>query len=476
MSDDELMRRLRAADPARGRHPDLAKIRMRMHDTPLATTAAGDDGTRGSNGPNDPNDSDDTAVPLRPTRTHRPGERGRHTLIGVAAAATLALGVGGYLVGNAQAPDGVPTADPAITPQTTDAEADQQGDPRDAGDSAGSGVEMSDAPDGSTMVSDDPPSVAGPGRVGSATSVGGTALQPSASLATQAPGPETVERLDVEIDVEETLTAWAEALDAADGSVSTEADVATLTTEEFVYTAVGGSSSFVGLDSRAYLDGTQQAPTDGSASALTDDEAVAQFSDLIVAAGNDPQDFAIVPLGEVEGSTEVIALPQTDALWTEFGDVGFGQFVGDDLVSAVVPLPSTLTDLGEYPLLSPTDAVEAADDGRRQNIFLAAPYSAESTDLEQLASTGEVGGGGVNADDSELTADTEQGSVADLVPGEPLSAPAPTVTVAQTELIQAMYQAPDGELYVVPAYLATAEDGTTTVVIALADEALDFAR
>lgn len=96
--DDEALARLRAADPASGAHPDLHKISERLRGrTPLG----------GNSGGFAFSDTSDTAV-----RVHDPDVRtGRGGILVAAAVAALALGAGGYALGTTTADD-APSAAP----------------------------------------------------------------------------------------------------------------------------------------------------------------------------------------------------------------------------------------------------------------------------------------------------------------------------------------------------------------------------
>lgn len=457
MSEDEVMRRLRAADPARGRHPDLASIRARMDGTPLATS--GEHDVRREHG-----EHGDAALSIsgRARRTSPKSSgtaEGRHTLVGVAAAATIALGAGGYLLGTFQADDEVPVAGAeddreAFTDHAPPADAPAEGAPTDAPDGA-DGMEGM----GQDHVIDDP------WILGSATSsTTGTLI--ADGLSTQAPEPAMVSRLDSTIDVESALTEWTTALEVPEGEVEVAEGSATLTTEDAQYWVVDEE---VGTPFVSY--GSLVEPEDAEAlERASDDEAIAIYSELIAAAGSDPDDFTFLTFETSDDAgIEVVAVPQTDEQWEVLGDVGWATFRGPHLASATVPLSAESTDLGEYPLLSPTEAVEEAADPRRQHVYLVAPYSAESVDLAEVEAAGLD-----MITDGQREYEPPQAVAFDA--GDPIPAPAESLQVVDTQLIRAHYPAPDGSTYIVPACRAVTEHGTDVVVLALDNDSLEFGR
>lgn len=479
MNEDEMLRRLRSVDPARGRHPDLTRIRRQMPQTPLSLTGSG------TSAPGAAATADDTAVDMT-----GPGSGRRlRTVAGIAAALAISLGTGGYLLGSHHADSppsaGEPSGQTSPTLATVEA-------PEDVDTLAEEGA-------GAVGIDDVGISADATSRVGAATSSPWAVLTGSDALPTDAPGPAEIDRVRHEINPETALVQLTTALGAAEGELEVYEGYASLTTDDFSYS--------VSVNGEAQAMVSAQGPWSSCAEVgscaedevvvIGEDEAIAELSDMLAAADLDPADFEFLAQTDEFNWVSVVAVPQTDLGWLTLGALPQAEFVDDALVSATIPLPGSIDSLGEYDLLSPAEAVQASADPRRREMWLATPLSAQSVDIDALRTAAAQGNGdlslvslllpahlldqseqGLNGEEG-LTGEEQTGGsgpAAGLSPDGLVSLDISQYEIVSTTLSRAAYQGPDGITYIIPAYIGHTDSGDSFALPAVTDDALEFTR
>jgi hypothetical protein len=444
--DDEALERMRAADPAIGSHPDLSALRRKLsRTTPLGLTGGW---------------QDDRAVPVTDGTTR--GSRG--SLVAAAAVVALGLGVGGYALGaQTAAPDGGSGADLAGTaPEQPGPVADAR--PMQESSSSGGGSDMGFGGAADSSMAAMLPTVL---RAGSGLSTaGGTgevrAVQPP------------------DLDEDAFLRSWAAALGLAgepeggddyrsltDGTVSISIYGGTYPSLDYMDSSLDPWCSDVVVEERsASPEGDVSilpapevdCPDDGDAT-LPDDRALALAKEFLAGVGvpAEAYDLTVEPFGGGRGAYVNGALKDGDLpqqLWANI------TVVPEGVANANVQLAAELVPMGEYPLVSPVEAVERFSDPR-------------------FASWGTVY---VPALDGEGWAVpfTEEKWVEPTWPDVDRSAGAPIpfwiseATVVEARIEDGVLSLPSGDEFVVPTYVLTDDQGRHHTMIALADEALDF--
>lgn len=215
------------------------------------------------------------------------------------------------------------------------------------------------------------------------------------------------------------------------------------------------------------------------ATGLSQDEAIDRARALLTAIG--------VQLGDARLS----AIGSGGSIWVQADQVVDGastgvswsvSYVGETVQSVWGPL-APLVDLGEYPLVSPADAVARLADPRFSSSGLLMPLtvSADGATSDGVTSDG-VTSDGVTSDGA--TADTEPSDAAS--PQEtaaPTAAPVPSagapldwgvqqVVLVSAELTLSATTLGDGAMVLLPTYVFTDADGDSWQVAAVADAGL----
>lgn len=433
MTRDDPFERLRAADPARGRHPNLQRIRAKV------TEDAG------------PDLNQDQAVAEH--RTRQPIRRSLTRGIAAAAAAAVGVGAVGYLLGTTQQD----TPDPTATVRQHDA------------------IEGSDTAAALQELAEDAPGVLSEQGMGPAAdsdrysdeswgSDGGLSWLripvPGPGLSTQTPGPAEVTVQVSELDLVQTVEDWVAAFGLSGGTLTHEGQTVEYVTDE-VSVGIAGGSHLYYYDSSLDDCQTVEVDADGeslveecttaSTPAISETEARAIALSFVESAGLDPADYAQMSFDTLEASVvEVSGELDTGDPQRE---VNYYSMViqSDRVVMASVPLPVTTQSLGEYPLISPAAAAERLADPTFGSAIIDLPDSpGDPGPLQQEIPAPEVS--------------TE--------PGSRIPAGTTEVEVNEAELLTGSYWAPDGFVYQVPVYQFTDEYGTSHLALALEDDVL----
>ncbi len=449
--DDEALHRLRAADPARGAHPDQASLRRRLMDrTPLGHRAAGLTG--GSSAGADP----DRAVRVQDGTT-----RGsRSTLVAAAAAAALAIAAGGYAVG-AQTADDAPGGTGVAATGTDD---DRSGTPdHAAGEDSASGMAEPGIQD---EYADDQGSAES--ATGSYYPYGPTVLSAGPELSTEGGTGEVKVLRAADVDPVEFLSSWAAELgvegdveemegddyaDLTSGAIylslsSTDFSYSNMLTDPYCEEMYGESTLDIFFGGSAPFSGEDCLPAGDLPS---DEEAIAQAQEFMATTG--------IPLDDVEWSVYRYEddpqmnvsgrRPDRPANTIEVTLSGAG-------VSGAYGSLGEYESLGEYPLLSPAEAVERASDPR----FTWAGVWIPELDDEALM--------------LEETDPAQAPERFELTAGSPIPYPVNEATIVDATLKTGILSLDDGTEVAVPAYDLVDEDGLHHAVLALSEEALDF--
>lgn len=498
--EEEILGRLRAADPAAGSPTDLARLRAAV-DARIAAERDGEAAARAA-GPTrhhaDARGEAATVTPLTAARSRRTtGLR-----LAAAAAGVLVIAAAGFGLGRSTG-DPAPTASPAIT----------LGGPTGGGATAPGGPEVLSGPADAAIypapsvsrmsfhavgLSDEP-----------ATATAWT-YDPAASFSaerTAALGSE----LGVEGEPQLAGGAWQ--LGVTDGTgpyliVSPDG-----TTSANYYDPAKDPHQCARTEPGAAApDATDDSDSPGGADtpkgtappyewcekdadpAPDGEAAFGPVRALLEAAGHDPATFELVENDYGDPSiTEVVAHQlvagvRTGSAWyVTVTAAGVQSFSG---------MLAQLRELGDYPAISPVDAVDRLGDpryGSFTDVRILSP--AEGRVLEapgqsadgasESAPDGASEPADVAAPDAPVTsgaADDPVSAPADptgpppaAAPGSPVPWPVEQVAITGARLGPALYTTPSGTALLVPAYELSADDGRTWSVVAVAEEALDLA-
>lgn len=490
--DDEALARLRAADPASGAHPDLYRITQRLQ----GRTPLGADTTQGYSF----SDSSDLAVHVQD-----PGVRtGRGGLLVAAAVASLALGAGGYALGVTTGDDPAPSASDGTASDQDDASPQNSDEPVTAGaetmterESYGAGESYGAAED---AASDE---AMGGGYAGPVVPVAGAGLSTepttgmvygaSTSTAAQESAAEVLgryaEELGIEGDVaDEGFSAWV--ADATDGRSINVYQQGGNTSVDYTNPAIdpwceemkeeatrSGSESDVGWFGPGSV--TPEAITCAEPGPAPDDSAaVATVQEFLADAGIDHSGYTFTvdpmfgyPEAYSDDSASATAGPGEDIMPAPVDEATVSVTVHDtstpvegyrawhfSVTSAGVANGylqlGEFVELGEYPVISPAEAVERASDSTFQQLGAYIPdLSYESTYLEEWV---------------------EPEPLPPIEPGEPIPYPVSESTVTQVELHTGVLSLYDGTEYLVPVYDLADGKGNRWQVLGLAEDALNF--
>lgn len=211
-------------------------------------------------------------------------------------------------------------------------------------------------------------------------------------------------------------------------------------------------------------DASASAPTISSA------DATARVNDLLKAAGWDASSWRLETMSS-DGYVTVTGTLLIDGV--ESDQTLNAAFVGDDVANAWFSLASA-TSAGNYPVISPSDAVARLSDPRFGASGGMMPYAAVRAD-DVGAESGSATTGSAGSDAAPP---------ARFEAGSPIPWPVSRVTITSAERVltsvwpaSATPAAPASEPtspILVPAYRLSAADGSSWTVIAVADSALDF--
>lgn len=486
--DDEALARLRAADPASGAHPDLHRISQRLRGrTPLGADPQGYSFS----------DSSDIAV-----HVHDPGVRtGRGGLLVAAAVASLALGAGGYALGATTTDDPPPSASDSSDSDKDDTSPREFDGPASAGaesmseaETDGGGMGAADEAMGGNYAGPVIP-VAGEGLSTERTTgpVYGTAQSAEGSAA-EVLG-QYAEGLGIEGDVQdEQFSAWV--VDAGDGrhlnvyqqGGSTSVDYSDPAIdpwcgemkEEWARSGVDGGMGMLGPggpspDSITCAE-TGPAPDEATAIATVQDflgDAGIDFSDYTFTvepmfgypeaysgdSAYETADGAYATSAPDESMMELpsdeptVSVNVSDGSWPVEGyrswhfsvtsaGVAYGYFQLGDVV-----------ELGEYPVISPAEAVERATDVKFQQLGAYIPELEYPGYMEEWV---------------------EPQPLPPISAGDPIPYPVSESAVTKVELHTGIISLWDGTEYMVPVYDLADGKGNRWQVLGLAEDALDF--
>ncbi|MFE5341996.1 hypothetical protein ACFQ80_17335 [Isoptericola sp. NPDC056578] len=462
--DDMAFARLRAADPAAGVEPAGAGLRAKV-DTRLA--ADGDatvaEGAGGAGADDGERDGDELAA--------RRGWRRTPWLAAAGVVVLAAVGVGGYALGGAAAPGASEAADAPVVLNSGGRGAGSAGDDAAAGgaamgaaeDSAGdgaSGAASSAAAGDATL-----PSWYSSGRAlfhGDGLSTAGGTASAYALDATDVATREGAARLAEALGVEgKPRWEYGWSVGPQDGS------------GPHVWLSADGSATFGYNDPGAdpwrcedvvaRSDGgddgedTEPACDEPATSSVGDREARDALTDAMRSLGVDPDAFEIEVGEKTDGdpgrwvtASQVVDGTRTGAQWSAT--------VGEEGIAWLDGFLATTADLGEYPVISPAEAVERLGDPR---------FSGSTWPV-------------VLADEEAMWAETEEDGTEPSAPpappaaGDPVDWPVSDVEITDARLGLAQQTQDDGSVVLVPAYELSDADGNAWSVVAVADDAMDF--
>lgn len=472
---DELVARLRAADPAAQAEPDVAALRAAV-DTARAAEADGP-------APGAPVVPEAPVVPdeLAARRARR--WTGWPVKVAGVAAAALLLGGGGYALGSAR--DGGASGGDAIAGGAAPAISLQDG--------SGSGESLTGAQDeGAKGVASGAPRAAD--GMGDSAFAGGAwrTVFTSSGLSDAATTLHGYGFDSVGAFTQDTIARAATALgvpgtpelrdgswmvgpnDGTGPSVSLYPD-GTVTLSYYdpnkdpysctPTTTAGTAPGDAGAEGGAEGSTSAVAPvpdpcqTRDLGPAAEGDAAKQVLRDTLSALGLDPASFELTvdhtadsPEWSYVTAYQVLDGQRTGLTWS-------AQLTGAGLQS-LYGSTAALVDLGDYPVISPADAVERLMDPRFASGFFGPMYRA--TD-------------GMAAAETSVAPEPSTPTVPPTAtPGTAVSWPVQHATIVTARLGLALQTQPDGAALLVPTYELTSDAGDVWTVIAVADDKLDF--
>lgn len=450
--------RLRAADPAAGAVPDVVALRAAV-DAARAEAPAADE--------------------LAARRARRwTGWPAR--VAGVAAAALLVGGGGGYAVGTAGA-EPEPAADVITAGGSTSQVAPEMGAPvpgqapmQESDARSGVATDMMWSGWGRTVFTSsglstdggshaawgfDPAAVVTQEAVTAAAAALGVAGEPQQVGGAWTVGPNDGSAATVSINPDGTasLGYWDP---SKDPFVCPAPE--TMATEDAPASDGGGTSGSAGTEAEertepAVVPEPEPCQTRDVGAAPQGDAATAVLRDALTALGIDPAGYEMVvesydPAWTSVTGHQVLDGQRTGVTWTA-SLTGAGL---QGLYGALAPV----VELGDYPVVSPAEAVERLGDPRFGN-----GWSGPVRYLE-----GE--GGAATSMPVEPVEPTVPGTPE---PGAPIAWPVEEVTIVDARLGSALHTLPDGAAALLPTYELVSADGGVWTVLAVADDSLDMA-
>jgi hypothetical protein len=459
--EEEILERLRAADPAAGAHTDLGRLRGAV-DAHIAGSSATDDGGA-------------TVTQLPPARSRR----SRTLAMAAVAASAVVIAAAGFGVGRSTVEPGA-TTEPAISLGSPGGGAGTTPGRSEVGPmSTGADAAIYPAPTVSHM---DFHAVGLPDEAGTAQA---WTYDPSASFSAERTAA-LGEYLGIPGEPELAGGTWQLGVTDGSGAYLTVAPDGTTTTSYYdpakdphqcLRTDAGAGPGTTG-DAAA-----PDAPADSGSSVVTPpyewceapdaepaprgEDAFRPVRDLLSAAGLDPAGFELVDNNYGDPSvTEVVAYQLVDGQRT--GSAWYVAVTAAGVQSFNGSL-APLAGLGDYPVISATDAVARLKDprfGTFGDVHIMSP-----ADVRPLAA-GAAGDAPVTS--SGPAGDGTEGPPPAAAPGSPVPWPVEEVAITGARLGPSLWIAPSGTALLVPAYELTADDGRTWSVIAVAEDALDL--
>ncbi|MEU2199083.1 hypothetical protein [Isoptericola sp. NPDC019482] len=457
---DEAFAHLRAADPAAGFGASgavlRAKVDARLAADGGATAAEGDDG------PGVEDRADDELAARR-------GRRRTPWLAAAGVVVLAAVGVGGYALGGsatAGAGDAAAAADAPVVLSSGGRGAGAAGDQAAAGsaemgaaeDSAGASDGAGSSDSASTM-----PSWATSGRAlfhADGLSTEGGAASAFAFDATGVATREGAARLAETLGVEgKPRWEYGWSVGPQDGS------------GPHVWVSADGSATFgfsdpnhdpwrcTDAEGRVVQEGSGDdvACEEAGTSTVSDREARRMMVDVMRSLGVDPGTFEIEVGEKTDGDPsrwvtayQVVDGSRTGAQWSAT--------VGEEGVAWLDGFLATTEDLGEYPVISPAEAVQRLGDPR----FSGSAWPVAYADEEAMWAASEEDG-------TEPTAPPAPPAAGDAVDW-----PVSDVEITDARLGLAQQTQDDGSVVLVPAYELSDADGNAWSVVAVAEDAMDF--
>ena len=465
--DDEAFARLRAADPAAGVEPDLARVRAALTDATAdgtatsAAAAAGDDHVVVE---------EITVDELGAARARR--RPARWLQVAAAVAGVVVIGGAGYVAGDAARGGGeTGTAAPAIALQ------DPAVGPEAARDSAGSTASMatdkasawwggrtvfsssglSDEGGSGTAWAMDAASVfsaATAAKIAAALHVTGEPVQQFGSW-TVGPQDGTGPSVTLSPDGTASLSYYDPTRDPW-GCVRSAPDKINGATTDDGAAGGGGSTGSAIAPGEPSVDQC----TPSGAAAPDAEQAKAQARDLMTALGVDPAGYELETADS--GTTQAASVNAYQVVDGTRTGVTWSFTVLADGVQSVWGSLAPLVELGTYDVVSPAQAVERLGDPR---------FGAGSGGVMPLASARTATDGM-----AEMMPAPEATPTVPATPkaGAKLGWPVQEVVITKARLGVALTTLPDGAAVLVPTYELSDADGSTWSVIAVVDDQLDF--
>ncbi|PFG39909.1 hypothetical protein ATJ97_2429 [Georgenia soli] len=470
--EDEILDRLRAADPAARSRPDLDRLRVavdaRIRDDATAGAAPATARPAGRAGA--------TVTPLTSARSRRSS----WLPVAAVAAGALVLGAAGYGLGlRAGSGDSAPTAAPAISLGGPAGGATSPGAPEVM--SAPADAAMYPAPSWSHMsfhavgLSDE-----------TGTSPAWT-YDPSASFTadrTAALGA----ALGLEGEPQRVGGSWQLGVTDGSGAYLMLSPDGTTTVSFYdpakdPHQCPRSEAGTSAPDATGVATDAAPAPYEwcddnpDAAPPPHGEDALSPVRTLLTAAGYDPATFELAENDYGDPNvTQVVAHQLVDGERTGLAWYVILSAAGVQNVNGML---APVAALGDVPVVSPTDAVDRLGDprfGSFGEVRMLAAAENHALDAE--------GTDGTSADAPVTSGSVSQGPDAAPptgpppagTPGSPVPWPVEEVAITGARLGPALYTTPSGTALLVPAYELSADDGRTWSVIAVAEESLDLAR
>lgn len=465
---DAAVARLRAADPAAGAEPDVSALRATVDERRLAGAQVGASPSAGR---------DDLAA----ARARR---WSRWAPLAGAAAAALVVGTGGgYAIGAAgDAPEpaagvitlGTPGGAGAGPEMATDGAATSGAGGETAAmsrDAAGMWPGWSGrtvftseglSTDGGTAQAwaFDPAAAFTEATAAQAASALGVTGTPTLDFGAWTVGPNdgTAPSVTVYADGTTSVSYYDPTKDpwSCVPTLEREGEVAPLEGESEGDVAEGDAATGGGVDGSTGIAVDEPCTQRDLGPAPSGDAALGQVRDVLSALGQDPAAFELVVEEFSEASQtyvtahHVVEGQRTGVVWS----VGFTGGGLQSLYGSLAPLVS----LGEYDVVSPTEAVERLGDPR---------FGFGGGPIAYLEGAG-PSDAAVSSEPSEPTLP------APVEPGSAIRWPVEQVTIVEARLGGAMHMQTDGAATLLPTYELTSADGGIWSVLAVAESDLDL--
>lgn len=442
MDHDEELRRLQDADPARGSHPDLWQVRASVERN-IATDGAADEVT---------------------WEGRTIGRLGRSTAyVAAACAAALAVGAGGYALGQSRTGDGIaPAASGSDAPED---DQEESADDPDAADSFRTSVDLGWAESGTEFGYFDDVSMTG----------GAVLLLPGERLSTERGGEaEVLAQRPPDFDVDAQLSAAAKRMGLSgelvgerewrsiqqDGrSVSSYVDVSALN--------LSYENAYLSAGCRMMVDEMASWPAeevpDGINPSLDPDKCLPDPTESVskdTALTMVRQVVADFGLDPSRAQFEVYDSGGAETFGTASGTLENGWEVSVDfhvraegVASASIALQEDMS-LGTYPVISPAEAVERANDPIFGRLSIRP--------------------GGVSEDEWYPSRQGPFREPQAIEAGTPIPISGRVTKASSAELSTGTLMDQSGGAYTVPIYLLTTVNNEKIAVVALVEEAMQL--